>query len=59
MKEKKNNLFLLVPSFLLIGTAISLQTGSFLRDSITGIIVGFAIFMVLSYRNNNIDKTDS
>lgn len=48
-----------MPSFLLIGTAIGLQTGSILKDSITGIIVGFAIFMVLSYRNNNIDKTDS
>ncbi|WP_198943139.1 hypothetical protein [Polaribacter tangerinus] len=51
MVHKKNNLILIIPAFLLVGTAIGVQTGSLLKHTLTGLLVGIIVYVVLSIRN--------
>lgn len=51
MTKKKNNLILIIPAFLLMGTAIGVQTKNLFRDSVTGLIVGVIVYFFLKYRN--------
>lgn len=47
MAKKKNNLVLIIPAFLLMGTALGVQTQSIIKHSITGLIVGIIVYFFL------------
>jgi hypothetical protein len=57
MTKKKNNLILIIPAFLLMGTAVGIQTKTVIKQTIIGLIVGVIIYFFLRYRNNKINKT--
>ncbi|PWG06588.1 hypothetical protein [Polaribacter aquimarinus] len=59
MTKKKNNLILIIPAFLLMGTAVGIQTKNLFKQMIIGLIVGIIVYFFLRYRNNKIDKTKS
>ena len=59
MTKKKNNLILIIPAFLLMGTAVGIQTKDLFKQMIIGLIVGIIVYFFLRYRNNKIDKTKS
>ncbi len=56
MTKKKNNIILIIPAFLLMGTALGVQTQSLVKHSITGLIVGVIVYFFLKYRNKNINN---
>ncbi len=56
MTKKKNNLILIIPAFLLIGTAIGVQTQSVFKQSVIGLIVGVVVYFFLRHRNRKLDK---
>tara|TARA_R110002049_G_scaffold73909_11_gene190939 strand:+ start:2466 stop:2645 length:180 start_codon:yes stop_codon:yes gene_type:complete len=59
MEKKKKNLILIIPAFLLMGTAVGIQTKGVLKQALIGLIVGVLIYFFLRYRNKNINKTKS
>jgi hypothetical protein len=59
MTKKKNNLILIIPAFLLMGTAIGIQTKGLFKQMIIGLIVGIIVYFFLKNRNNKINKTKS
>ncbi|MCI2229864.1 hypothetical protein MC378_11860 [Polaribacter sp. MSW13] len=59
MAKKKNNIMLIIPAFLLMGTAIGVQMQSIIKHSITGLIVGIIVYFFLLFRNKKIKKTNS
>ena len=56
MTKKKNNLILIIPAFLLMGTAIGIQTKTVIKQTIIGLIVGIIIYFFFKIRNNKINK---
>jgi ABC-type antimicrobial peptide transport system permease subunit len=56
MTKKKNNLISIIPAFLLMGTAVGVQTGDILKYAVVGFIVGVIVYFFLSYRNKKIKK---
>ena len=54
MIKKKKNLILIIPAFLLIGTAIGVQTKDLFKQALIGLIVGIIIYLFLNYRNRKI-----
>ncbi|UAM97045.1 hypothetical protein K8354_12010 [Polaribacter litorisediminis] len=56
MTKKKNNLALILPAFLLMGTAVGVQAGAILKNSAVGLIVGIIVYFVLTYRNKQINN---
>jgi len=56
MAKKKNNLILIIPAFLLMGTAIGIQTKTPIKQTIIGLIVGIIVYFFLRYRNKRINK---
>lgn len=54
MAKKKNNIILIIPAFLLIGTAIGIQTKDLFKQMIIGLIVGIIVYFFLKNRNNKI-----
>lgn len=56
MAKKKNNLVLIIPAFLLMGTALGVQTQSIIKHSITGLIVGIIVYFFLKYRNTKFNN---
>jgi len=56
MKKKKNNLILIIPAFLLMGTAIGIQTRNLFKQMIIGLIVGFIVYFFLLRRNKKLNK---
>ena len=59
MAKKKNNLILIIPAFLLMGTAIGIQTKGLFKQMAIGLIVGIIVYFFLKNRNNKINKTKS
>lgn len=59
MSKKKNNLVLIIPAFLLMGTAIGIQTKNLFKQMIIGLVVGIIVYFFLRYRNNKINKKKS
>ncbi|MEE9408944.1 MAG: hypothetical protein V3V28_12815 [Polaribacter sp.] len=59
MAKKKKNLILIIPAFLLMGTAIGIQTKGVIKQTIIGLTVGIIVYFFLRYRNKNINKTKS
>ena len=51
MTKKKNNLILIIPAFLLMGTAVGIQTKDLFKQMIIGLIVGIIVYFFLRYRN--------
>ncbi len=56
MTKKKKNLILIIPAFLLIGTAIGIQTKEPIKQTIIGLIVGIIVYFFIRYRNKIINK---
>ena len=56
MAKKKKNLILIIPAFLLMGTAIGIQTKGVLKQSLIGLVVGIIIYFFLKYRNKKINS---
>ncbi|WP_171032369.1 hypothetical protein [Polaribacter aestuariivivens] len=56
MAKKKNNLFLIIPAFLLMGVAIGIQTKELFKHTIVGLIVGIIVFFFLRYRNKRLNN---
>lgn len=56
MTKKKNNLILIIPAFLLMGSAVGVQVGAVLKNSAIGLIVGIIMYFFLTYRNKQINK---
>ena len=56
MTKKKKNIILIIPAFLLIGTAIGIQTTGVIKQTIIGLIVGVLVYFFLKYRNKKINK---
>ncbi len=56
MAKKKNNLILIIPAFLLMGTAIGIQTKNLFKQMIIGLIVGIIVYFFLRYRNKKLNK---
>ncbi len=54
MTKKKNNLILIIPAFLLIGTAIGIQTKDLFKQMIIGLILGIIVYFFFKNRNNKI-----
>ena len=54
MLKKKNNIILIIPAFLLMGTAIGIQTKSLFKQMIVGLIVGVIVYFFLRYRNKKL-----
>lgn len=59
MSKKKNNLVLIIPAFLLMGTAIGIQSKNLFKQMIIGLVVGIIVYFFLRYRNNKINKKKS
>ncbi len=59
MSKKKNNLVLIIPAFLLMGTAIGIQSNNLFKQMIIGLVVGIIVYFFLRYRNNKINKKKS
>ena len=59
MSKKKNNLVLIIPAFLLMGTAIGIQSKNLFKQMIIGLLVGIIVYFFLRYRNNKINKKKS
>lgn len=59
MSKKKNNLVLIIPAFLFMGTAIGIQTKNLFKQMIIGLVVGIIVYFFLRYRNNKINKKKS
>ena len=55
MAKKKKNLILIIPAFLLIGTAVGIQTKGVLKQAFIGLIVGVLIYFFLRYRNKKLN----
>ena len=56
MLKKKNNIILIIPAFLLMGTAIGIQTKSLFKQMIVGLIVGVIAYFFLRYRNKKLNR---
>lgn len=56
MTKKKNNLILIIPAFLLMGTAIGIQTKELFKQAAIGLIVGIIVYFFLRYRNRKINN---
>jgi hypothetical protein len=56
MAKKKNNLITIIPAFLLIGTAIGVQTSNIVKHSVIGLIVGVVIYFFLTNRNKKLNS---
>ena len=56
MANKKKNLILIIPAFLLMGTAIGIQTKGVIKQTIIGLIVGIIVYFFLKYRNKKINN---
>ena len=56
MAKKKKNLILIIPAFLLMGTAIGIQTKGVLKQTLIGLVVGIIIYFFLKYRNKKINS---
>ena len=56
MAKKKKNLILIIPAFLLIGTAIGLQTKGVFKQALIGLIVGIIVYFFLKLRNKKINN---
>lgn len=56
MAKKKKNLILIIPAFLLIGTAVGIQTKTPIKQTLIGLIVGIIVYFFLKYRNNRINN---
>jgi len=54
--KKKNNIILIIPAFLLMGTAIGIQTKSLFKQMIVGLIVGVIVYFFLRYRNKKLNR---
>lgn len=59
MGQKKNNIILIIPAFLLMGTAVGIQTKGLFKQMAIGLIVGIIVYFFLKNRNNKINKTKS
>ncbi|TVZ56896.1 hypothetical protein OD91_2198 [Lutibacter sp. Hel_I_33_5] len=57
--KKKSDLISIIPAFLLMGTALGIQTQNILKHSIIGLIVGIIVYFFLTNRNKRINKTKS
>jgi len=56
MAKKKNNLILIIPAFLLMGTVIGIQTKTVIKQTIVGLIVGIIVYFFLIYRNKKFNN---
>lgn len=56
MAKKKKNLILIIPAFLLIGTAVGLQTKGVFKQALIGLIVGIIVYFFLKLRNKKINN---
>ncbi len=56
MTKKKNNLILIIPAFLLMGTAVGIQTKDLFKQTIIGLIVGVIVYFFLRYRNKKLNN---
>lgn len=56
MKKKKNNLLLIIPSFMLIGTALGVQFNAVLKQTIIGLVAGIIVYFFLNKRNKKINN---
>ncbi len=54
MTKKKNNIILIIPAFLLIGTAIGIQTKDLFKQMSIGLIVGVIVYFFLRNRNKKL-----
>ena len=59
MTKKKNNLYLIIPAFLLMGMAVGIQTKELFKHTIVGFIVGIIVYFFLKYRNKKLNKKKS
>jgi hypothetical protein len=58
MTKKKNSLLSIIPAFLLMGSAVGIQTTNILRDTLVGFIVGVIVYFFLKHRNKIIKKNN-
>ena len=56
MTKKKNNLILIIPAFLLMGTAVGIQTKDLFKQMSIGLIVGIIVYFFLRYRNKKLNN---
>ena len=56
MVKKKNNITLIIPAFLLIGTAIGIQTKNLFKQMIVGLIVGIIAYIAYNYLVTKVEK---
>ncbi|MHB0753875.1 hypothetical protein [Polaribacter sp. M15] len=56
MTKKKNNIILIIPAFLLIGTAIGIQTKDLFKQMSIGLIVGVIVYFFLRNRNKKLNS---
>ena len=55
MEKKKKNLILIIPAFLIMGSAVGIQTKGILKQTLIGLVVGIMIYFFLKYRNKKIN----
>lgn len=56
MAKKKKNLILIIPTFLIMGAAIGIQTKDVFKQTLIGLVVGIIIYFFLKYRNKKINS---
>ena len=55
MEKKKKNLILIIPAFLIMGSAVGIQTKGILKQTLIGLVVGIIVYFFLKYRNKKIN----
>ncbi|MDA9092404.1 hypothetical protein N9J92_00895 [Polaribacter sp.] len=53
MTKKKKNLISIVPAFVLIGTAIGIQTRNIFLHTVIGFFAGVLVYFFLNNKNSN------
>lgn len=56
MAKKKNNLLLIIPAFMLIGTAVGVQTNEVFKQAFVGVVVGVIVYLFLLQRNKKLNN---